>query len=126
MEVPAGESTRTILNTPDLTIVVERSDDMLVARVAGRLDGTTAESFRRAMESASLGDHRTCLLDMADVTFVASEGLRALLLLRQVLSKSSCKLALCSLQASVQSVFQISGFTSVLAIYPDAQTAADN
>ncbi|MDE2963571.1 MAG: STAS domain-containing protein [Acidobacteriota bacterium] len=126
MEVPAGEGPRTILDTPDLSIVLETSDDMVVARVAGRLDGTTAESFRRAMEWAPLGDHRTCLLDMADVTFVASEGLRALLLYRQFLSKNLCRLSLCSLQDSVQSVFQISGFTSVLAIYPDAEAAADD
>ena len=124
MDRPAGNGARTILDTPDLSIVVETAGSMLVARVSGRLDGATAESFRQAMESAPPSGHSTCLLDMENVTFVASEGLRAILLYRQFLSKNSCKLSLCSLQDSVLSVFQISGFTSVLAIYPDADTAA--
>ena len=125
LEESAGEGPRTILDTSDLSIIVETTGSMLTARLSGRMDGATAEPFRQAMESAPLGECRTCVLDMGGVTFVSSEGLRALLLYRQFLSGRFCKLLLCSLQASVHSVFQISGFNSVLSIYPDVDAAAN-
>lgn len=127
MVEPAGHGPRRILETSDLSLIAETWGNILLVRVSGRLDGVTADSFKKALESAPLGDHQTCLLDMTGVNFVASEGLRALLLYRQSLSNSSCKLSLCSLTESVQTVFHISGFAGIFSIYPDQDAAwADN
>ena len=76
------------------------------------------------MESLSLGNHRLCLLDMAGLSYISSDGLRVLLGYRRALADSSCALALCSLTESITAVFQISGFDRVMVIYPDVDAAS--
>jgi serine/threonine-protein kinase RsbW len=63
------------------------------------------------------------LLEMSQVTFLSSSGLRALLLVRKELLAQSGELRLCALKPQVQEVFTLTGFTQVFAIHPTREEA---
>ncbi len=100
-----------------------RGDGPQVFTLGGRLD---ASSVDRALQSAraAMGDGaRQIVLDMSDVSFLSSSGLRALLILRKELLTFDGALRLCCLQPHVYEVFAITGFTQVFAIHEDRAAA---
>ncbi len=89
----------------------------------GRLDGATAAAFERDV-LASLEAEPACLLiDFADLEYIASAGLRVVLLATKRLRGSSSRLVLCGLRPQVAEVFAISGLNTILSIYPDRTSA---
>lgn len=124
MEGTGHDTGQTVLNTPTLSVVCRSQERLLLAQITGRLDGNNAAAFRRALESLPLGNHRLCLLDLGGLSYISSDGLRVLLGYRRALADISCALALCSLPESIMTVFQISGFDRVMAIYPDVSAAS--
>jgi len=63
---------------PILTITVEAVEDARLIRASGDVDASTAPELRGHVEDAQL-DAATLLLDLADVRFMDSAGLRVLL-----------------------------------------------
>ena len=124
MEDTGTETPQTVLDTPMLSVDCQTQERLLLTRVTGRLDGSNAATFRRALDSLPIGDHRACILDLEGLTYISSDGLRVFLGFRRALSEGSCKLALCSLPESILTVFEISGFDRVITIYPDARAAS--
>ena len=89
-----------------------------ILSLEGRLDTSTSADFDFALEPYS--DKPTKLLvDMSNVQYVSSAGLRVFLMLAKKLQKSQGALVLCGLSASVKEVFDIAGFSKLLNIQPD-------
>jgi len=63
------------------------------------------------------------LVDLENVSFVASSGLRVLLKHAQRLQVGGGELRLCAANATVSDVFQMSGFDSILSVYPTREQA---
>ena len=63
------------------------------------------------------------LVDLENVSFVASSGLRVLLKHAQRLQAGGGELRLCSANATVADVFQMSGFDSILSVYDTREQA---
>src|SRR5204862_7312096 len=91
----------------------------------GRLDAVSTDSAITEVRAAIANGARSVLLDMADVTFLSSSGLRALLLLRKELLAHGGELRLCRLQPQVQEVFALTGFTQVFTIHRSREEALD-
>jgi len=90
----------------------------------GRFDADTSatvESFIR--EKIETGT-KCFVLDMEKVSFIASAGLRVLLVFaRELRQKHEGDLRITSLQTNVKKVFEISGLNSVLRIFEDIDAA---
>ena len=110
---------REVLKTANLSVFAESREGILITRVVGRLDAQNVHLFRQAITSLPSSDHTACLLDMTDLTYINSDGLRVLLGFRRSLAEDSSQLGLCSLSDSIRAVFEISGFHRVIPIYPD-------
>ncbi|HEX9369954.1 MAG TPA: anti-sigma factor antagonist [Roseiflexaceae bacterium] len=94
-----------------------------VFELAGRLDAvSTQPAIARVYEAIAAGARRI-LLDLAQVTFLSSSGLRALLLVRKELLSQGGELRLCSLRPQVREVFVLTGFTQVFAIHATREEA---
>lgn len=63
------------------------------------------------------------LVDLENVSFVASSGLRVLLKHAQRLQAAGGELRLCSANATVADVFQMSGFDSIISVYETREQA---
>jgi anti-sigma B factor antagonist len=63
------------------------------------------------------------LLDMSEVTFVASLGLRMLLTVAKALDRRGAKTVLLNPQPAVREVLSLSGFDQLMPVYDDEKAA---
>lgn len=94
-----------------------------VFALSGRLDASSTDQELERVRTALDSGVRHVLLDIADVSFMSSSGLRALLLLRKDLLAHGGVLRLCAMQPQVLEVFSITGFTQVFAIHRTREDA---
>lgn len=100
-------------------IVNQQKDGaVLVITLNGRLDSATVtqvdEALTRALDAAS-----AILLDLAELGYVNSAGLRVLLKTAKQAKSRQVRLALAAMQPTVQTVFEVSGFSTIFSIYGD-------
>jgi anti-anti-sigma factor len=92
-------------------------------RLRGRLDmyGSTAieEQFNRVIADATGG----VVVDLADVEFIASIGIRMLLTNARTLRERGGKLVLCNPRPFVLEIFEIAGLPEIITIYDDFEAA---
>lgn len=90
---------------------------------SGRLDTAAAPLFEREVEAATASGNARVLIDLADLSYISSMGLRALLTAAKRINAKGGRLALCALQAQVAEVFEISGFNAIVPVYKDRESA---
>jgi len=93
----------------------ERSGGALVVRLAGRLDSQSAPALEAVLPARAQVE-RALVVDLADVPYVSSAGLRILLKSAKTAKASGAKLVLSGLAAPVREVFDISGFTALFTL----------
>jgi len=95
------------------------------AVLAGRLDIAGASSVDLKF-SVLAGSKKALVVDLAAVSFVASMGLRTLLLCARTMTAKGGRMALASPQPIVDQVLQTSGIGTLIGVYPtlDAAIAA--
>ena len=106
-----------------MNVESQRQNEKLVLVTEGRVDGTNATDFQDAMKGAIQDSDRAVVLDLANLTYISSAGLRVVLLIAKDLQRQGAKFAACSLSDSVKEVFVISGFDKIIPIH-DTQEAA--
>lgn len=102
-----------------LTITSEGEPDspIVVLRVTGRLDASTVGQLERALSDAQLAGVRAVLVDMSQLTYVSSSGLRVLLSARSAMRKKGGDIFLCALSPSVREVFDMVGFSAIFSLF---------
>lgn len=102
------------------------SDKALIISVNGRLDTTTASDFEKnCLESLSSTQNRSVLINLQDVEYMSSAGLRSILSLGKKVKSEGRSLFFCNLRGMVQEVFEVSGFTSIFPIYDSQEQALE-
>ncbi len=98
--------------------------DPRVVTFAGRIDAATAPILERSVRKAIAEGSHHIIVDLHDVTFLSSSGLRALLLLARELRRKGGDLVLCSLQPQVAEVFRLTGFDQIFRLHHTREEAA--
>jgi len=98
----------------------ERIRKGLLFVVQGRIDGYTAEVFRKAVVTEIGAKDRMIVLDFAAVNLVSSAGLRALLMIAR---SQGVEVRLCCLLPEVRAVIAMSGFDRFLKIFESRNEA---
>ena len=99
-----------------MDITTQASDGVVLHRLKGQLDNSTTGKAEGAILGSFAGPAQRVILDMRDVVYVSSAGLRVVLMAAKRAKTSDGRFALFGLPAAVQEVFDISGFSKVLAI----------
>ena len=108
-----------------MNISVSVNGSVTVVGFEGNLDTNTApEAQERLDELASEGVGKI-LVDFADLDYISSAGLRVLLATAKKLRGSGGNLRLCSLNETVAEVFEISGFSTIFAVFPSEVEALE-
>jgi len=94
-----------------------------VVTARGRLDATTSNMFAQKIDALVTGSEPRLLVDFADVDFVSSAGLRAVLMLVKKVKSLKGTLALCAVQAPVREVLDITGFAGMIDIHAERMAA---
>ena len=102
-----------------LTIAISLGPDRARLFLRGELDLATAALLHKRVDEllASHGQHRSLvLIDLAEVTFCDSSGLRALLEILDRCHRVGTSLRLTNVPANVHRVFELTGTTGALSI----------
>lgn len=105
---------------PSLTVTVEHRAAALVVHVAGEIDLVTEGEFRESVRQALAEHPDRLVLDLSDLRFMSSSGLKVLLEARG--SSSGTDLRLVATEA-VTHPMTIVGADMTLAVYPSVQDA---
>ena len=92
--------------------------DATVVALAGNLDSNTAPQAQQALDGVLAAGGKKVVVDFSALDYISSAGLRVLLGTAKKLSGQGGSLRLCGLNATVREVFEISGFSTILAVYP--------
>ena len=93
----------------------DRSGWRLVA-VRGRADAETADHLESALRGA-VGEHSKVAVDFANLDYISSAGLRAVLQAARAAEGAGTQFAVCGLSPRVKKVFDMSGMHHLLRIH---------
>jgi len=96
-----------------------------VISLSGRFDSGAAPLFDTWFAEQDRPENNRYLLDLAEVSYITSAGLRSLLKLLKLLEGRGGKLILCCVAAPVQDLFKIAGFAGFLTICETREAALD-
>ena len=100
-----------------MEITERRTADIVTLSLSGRLDTTAAKTFEAKILAQIESGDRRFIVDLAQLDYISSSGLRVFVLAAKRLDSGNGKIALCSLQDPVREVFDIVGFLSVFSVY---------
>jgi len=82
----------------------------------GRLDGSSALEAEQAVKNIIEGENKRLLFDLELLDYLSSAGLRVILGAAKEMKRRDGKFVLCSLNAYVKEVFEVSGFGAIIPI----------
>ena len=97
-----------------MTIDVKKQADQVMIAVAGRLDTTTAPALEKAI-SESVQEEKHLILDIKEVEYISSAGLRVLLGAQKKMQKIG-SMKVMNVCPEVMEVFEMTGFADILVI----------
>ncbi len=104
-------------------IETERDGPVLSVKLQGRLNGSNSNELFGDVEAAIERDDSAVVIDMAQLAYISSAGLRVLLMLSKTLEERNVRFAVCSLSKRVKDVFDITGFDKVIRVYQSPEKA---
>ena len=105
-----------------MQISTRTTNDTHIVAIAGSLDSTTSPEAQKALDAVVAGAKHV-LLDCSGLDYISSAGLRVLLGAAKKLRASGGTLGMFGLNQSVREVFEISGFSTILTVYPSEAEA---
>ena len=93
----------------------EKKESTLVVHMSGRLDSMNAAKFSSDI-LASLADVSTVILDFAELIYISSAGLRALLQIKKQMNQQNGEVIVKNLSGEITEVFTMTGFDQILKV----------
>lgn len=97
-----------------MTIEKLKEDDKLTLKIIGRLDTTTSPDLETELQN-SLEGVKELTLDLKELEYISSAGLRVLLSTQKVMNNQG-SMTLINVNETVMDVFEITGFSDILTI----------
>lgn len=94
-----------------LKVDKKKEDNTLMVTLEGKLDTTTAPDFESAI-TPELKDGLTVIVDMKNLSYISSAGLRVLIVAKKGIGNGSLKVR--NVSADIQDVLEITGFSTLL------------
>src|SRR5262245_52494109 len=102
--------------------IKNQRDKITHLALRGRLDAAGVDEVELRFTSYTVPRAKPLLLDMSEVTFVASVGLRMLLTTAKALDRRGAKTVLLNPQPAVREILSLSGLDQLMPIYNDEET----
>ena len=97
-----------------MTMEIKKNAEATVIEIVGRLDTTTAPALEKAI-NGDIGDAKNLVLDLKDMQYISSAGLRVLLGAQKKMQKIG-SMKVVNVCEAVMEVFEMTGFADILVI----------
>ena len=98
----------------DLKVTLEHLESTVVLRAVGPVDSNTAASLQEPLLRAVESSSGAVQLDLAQVSYLSSAGMRVFLLAAKALQKRGERLRLLNVPQQIHSLLNLAGFTSFI------------
>jgi anti-anti-sigma factor len=98
--------------------------NVVCVKLEGRLDAGTVPTFEQAMQRLLLEGQARLVVDLGDVNYISSSGLRVLLTARRQSRSRGGDVHLCCLHPRVKEILDMVGFMPVFGVYATSEEAA--
>jgi anti-anti-sigma factor len=95
----------------------------MVVQIEGSIDALTADQVTRYLSQQISSQQVNLVINLAQVDFMSSAGLRAMLATMKESRRMGGDLRLAAAQSSVEKILKMSGFTHILKSYPTEDEA---
>lgn len=106
-----------------MNIDFQTQGSVIIALPKGRIDGLNAEDFENTLKDSVLPEHSRLIIDVSQVDYISSSGLRAILSRAKAMQRQERQLCLCSPSEPIGDLFRVSGFDRILNIYETCAAA---
>jgi anti-anti-sigma factor len=100
-----------------MEIAEQHAGEITIVEVKGRIDSNTATAFGERLASLIKAGRARLVVDLRHIIYISSAGFRMLLVAGRLAEKANSTLALCSLSAEAQRLFDLGAFTDLFVIY---------
>lgn len=100
--------------------------DIWLVKVSGRLDQSQSAVLEERLQKLLLEGHIRLVIDLSQVTYVNSGGLRCLVTIWRQARDHGGKVVLCNLSERISQVFSVVGFDKVFEVYPSLEKAEES
>lgn len=97
-----------------MEIVKRSSEDTLYLKIKGRLDTVSSPSLEGEI-TASIAGIQHLILDLEEVEYISSAGLRVILGAQKIMSKQG-DMVLQNVSKEINGLFEMTGFSEILTI----------
>lgn len=109
-----------------MDVSVDRSRNIVVLRVSGSLDALTAGELSDRFSALIDGGEARLVADLAGLDYTSSAGLRTLLGALKQARGAGGDLRLAAVQGPVKKVLDLSGFSGIMKLFSDVESAIDS
>lgn len=103
---------------------MSRNGSTLIAELNGRLEGgAAAEKVHETLDEALLPEDRTLIIDLENLSYMSSAGLRTIARMAQSTTRAHTALILCSAKTHIRDLLTISGFDRLITVVGDLEEA---
>ena len=106
-----------------LSIETDNTQSVSVMKVKGRVDSETATELDDALTKLLQDNKNKIVLNLQDVNYMSSAGLRAIVKAYQSANKSGGDLRLASVSEPIEVILRTVGMMQMLKMYPTNQEA---
>ena len=108
-----------------MEITIHDSNEIKIVKFEGELETNTSHDAEVCLNKLLDEGVKKILIDFEALDYISSAGLRVLLATAQKLQAGNGALRVCNLNETVQEVFDISGFSTILSVFKSESEALD-
>ena len=108
-----------------MNVVMEDFNDVRQVLVAGKINSLAAPEFERALEEAIQGEAKHLIVNLKDVDYLSSAGLRSIIRIAKRLEKIGRKLAFVEARELVAEVIRLTGVDTIFPLCATTQEAIE-
>ncbi len=106
-----------------MEITSDRTDNILTILLSGRLDAFGAKQLDETLKKFITDDDSAVVIDMVDVSYLSSGGIRTFLVIEKMLKKRDGGIRICNLNPYPLKVLEMAGFDQFFSIYSSKEDA---
>ena len=109
-----------------LKVLWAEEQNCRILQIKGEINYNNLSVLEQAVEGAARLPEKNIVIDMLELAYISSAGLRILLKLKKDLNQAEKNLVLFGLTEFVREVFHISGFDKIFSIYKNKLSAIES